>query len=252
MMSDEAFLYNWYDKKLDMDYLGYHKGNPEDGYVCSHIKPTDDSPWMLEEYKKRPEDFTRIILAHGTAKQCRKWEEIILTHFDAARNSEWYNKHNGGMNFVGGSWSDERKKEWGAAQKGKQIPEATRLKMKLAHQNPCEEKRQKLRAAWKIRKLTPVRQETREKLRESHKRENLLLETRRKLSVAAKGENNPMFGKQHTKDSIMKMSEVKKGKYVGENNPMFGKHHSELSIKKMSIAKMGENNPMRKKRRKKI
>jgi len=42
--------------------------------------------------------------------------------------------------------------------------------------------------------------------------ENALSETRKKLSEANSGENNPMFGKQHREDSRKKMSEAKKGR----------------------------------------
>lgn len=33
------------------------------------------------------------------------------------------------------------------------------------------------------------------------------------------GVNHPMFGRKHRKDSLLKMSESLKGKYIGENNP---------------------------------
>ena len=53
------------------------------------------------------------------------------------------------------------------------------------------------------------------------------------------GENNPNFGKpawnngkHHSEETRKKMSEANKG----ENNPMFGKHHSEETRKKMSEA----------------
>ena len=58
------------------------------------------------------------------------------------------------------------------------------------------------------------------------------------------GENNPMFGKKHTKESREKMSKALKGKYVGNNNPLYGTKHSPETIKKQSITKLSENNPM--------
>ena len=54
-----AFLYKWTDHERNMFYVGAHKGHPDDGYVCS-------SKYMLEEYKERPEDFSREILLIGT------------------------------------------------------------------------------------------------------------------------------------------------------------------------------------------
>jgi len=69
-------------------------------------------------------------------------------------------------------------------------------------------------------------------------------ETRRKLSEARKGENNPNYGKKQSEETIRKRSEAnkgknkgktpseknrrkyseaKKGKFAGENNPAYGK-----------------------------
>lgn len=76
-------------------------------------------------------------------------------------------------------------------------------------------------------------------------------ETRRKMSIKAKerlanpenhpmfgvqrfGEDNPFFGKRHTKESIVRMRQAKLGVMSGKNNPMYGKHHSEETRKKMS------------------
>jgi len=59
---------------------------------------------------------------------------------------------------------------------------------------------------------------------ETHTGKTHSKETKRKMSGAKSGENNPMYGK------------------TGENNPMYGKTHSEESKIKMSGAKSGENN----------
>lgn len=82
------------------------------------------------------------------------------------------------------------------------------------------------------------------------------VETVAKLSEIGKGktrENNPMFGKTHSTETIILMSEAK----IGENNPMFGKTGighpnygktlSDGTKAKMSEAHKGENNSMSKK-----
>lgn len=61
-------------------------------------------------------------------------------------------------------------------------------------------------------------------------------ETKHKMSEARKGENNPMYGKHHSEETLIKMR--------GENNSMYGKHHSDETKHKMSEAKKGENNPI--------
>ena len=53
-------------------------------------------------------------------------------------------------------------------------------------------------------------------------------ESKKKMSEALKGENNPLYGKHHSEETKRKMSEAKKGK-----------HHSEETRIKMSAAHKG-------------
>ena len=92
-MNNEAFVYCWKDKLTNKLYIGYHKGDQNDGYVCS-------SKVMLVEYNKRPQDFIRSIIATGSKKDMIELETIILQVWNAASNSEFYNLHNNtGRNF---------------------------------------------------------------------------------------------------------------------------------------------------------
>ena len=61
-------------------------------------------------------------------------------------------------------------------------------------------------------------------------------ETRRKISVATKGENHPMYGKTLSDEHRKKMSDVNRG----ENNPNYGKTASEETKKRMSEAQKGK------------
>lgn len=90
---EEAFLYCWTDHRKEMLYVGYHKGSPEDGYICS-------SKTMKAAWKERPEDFTRKIIATGTLTDMKALETKVLCSMNAARDPKMYNKHNGGRNFV--------------------------------------------------------------------------------------------------------------------------------------------------------
>ena len=47
------------------------------------------------------------------------------------------------------------------------------------------------------------------------------------------GENNPMYGKKHTEETLQKISASRTGKCVGKDNPFYGKHHTQESIKKL-------------------
>lgn len=81
-------------------------------------------------------------------------------------------------------------------------------------------------------------------------------ETIQKLREANWGENNPNFGKKHSEETIQKLREARLGKKAsedtiqrlreaksGENNPSFGKKPSEETIQKLREANRGENNP---------
>jgi hypothetical protein len=50
-----GFVYIWRDCLAKRFYIGSHKGNVDDGYICSSTR-------MLAEYRKRPDDFKRRIL----------------------------------------------------------------------------------------------------------------------------------------------------------------------------------------------
>jgi group I intron endonuclease len=73
-------------------------------------------------------------------------------------------------------------------------------------------------------------------------------ETKKKLSISGKGKNkgqipwNRGLKNCYTTEVIMKLRQNGK-KYAGENNPMYGKKQSTESIKKMKKAKRGKNNP---------
>mgnify|MGYP004442680893 CR=1 FL=1 len=58
-----------------------------------------------------------------------------------------------------------------------------------------------------------------------------------KVSKVNSGENNPFYGKQHSKEARKKMSKAKSGK----NHPMYGKKHTPETKAKMSKAKCVQN-----------
>ena len=81
--SQNTFVYIWYDGKKF--YLGVHKGTPDDGYICS-------SKVMMEEYKNRPQDFRRRILAYGTMKEMADLEKRLLQNIkEKGKWNKYYN-----------------------------------------------------------------------------------------------------------------------------------------------------------------
>lgn len=152
-MHDRAFVYCWTDHKLNKLYVGSHKGEPTDGYVCSS-KP------MLEEFKIRPHDFTRQVVATGSVDDIRVLEQKILLSLDAAKNESFYNLTNGNKSFFANS--------------------TTALKTA---------KTRKLKGEW-------CSLETRNKIREANSGKKHLAETKYKMSVKKRGANHPYYGKK--------------------------------------------------------
>jgi hypothetical protein len=82
---NNSFVYSWSDRSTSKVYVGVHKGHEDDGYVCS-------SKRMLKEYKERPEDFTRQIIAKGIWEDCivleKKINQQLIKDIDST-----YNRH---------------------------------------------------------------------------------------------------------------------------------------------------------------
>lgn len=98
-----AFVYCWTDHKTNKLYVGYHKGDINDGYVCS-------SKYMLLEYNQRKDDFSRQIIAHGDVESMRVLERKILESVNAAEDTSFYNKHNANEKLYNpGGWNHTEK-----------------------------------------------------------------------------------------------------------------------------------------------
>ena len=67
-----GFVYIWYDKLRKLYYIGSHKGNVNDRYICSSSR-------MLKAYKKRPQDFKRRIIkfTNNLIKEEQKYLDMI-------------------------------------------------------------------------------------------------------------------------------------------------------------------------------
>jgi hypothetical protein len=108
----DSFVYCWNDTLNNKIYIGSHKGSEHDGYICS-------SKIVLEEYKKRPSNFVRTIIAKGIYKDIRNLEHLLLKKLNAAKNKDFYNQHNGDGEFYCKGHTDETKKKIAENGKGK-------------------------------------------------------------------------------------------------------------------------------------
>jgi hypothetical protein len=83
---------------------------------------------MMPEYKNRPDDFTRQIIATGTLNDCRALEIALLKKIVLDKNT-CYNKVAGKFIVM----SEDTKERWREAKRGKKASPETIEKMKRAH-----------------------------------------------------------------------------------------------------------------------
>lgn len=191
----EAFVYSWRNLSTNRIYVGFHKGQTDDGYICS-------SAILREEYTEDPNNFERMIIAHGTVEDMVALEEAILVAVDAKNNPAFYNQHNGNGLYFCKQHTKESRKKIGLAQLGRKRSEETKRKMSEKARardpkcylrpnginrspewrkkmeaywakGPSDETRAKYRAAKLGKKRKPHSEETKAKMRASHQRRNL-------------------------------------------------------------------------------
>lgn len=128
----EAFVYQWTDHATGKVYVGYHKGTLDDGYISS-------GQYMLEEYNKRPSDFSREILFFGSQEDAFRLEQKLIKNL--IKNSDrTYNKRFGGNaepwnKGKQGCYSEETRKKLSLAGIGRQDTPETKLKRSLNNAN---------------------------------------------------------------------------------------------------------------------
>jgi hypothetical protein len=130
----EAFVYCWTDTLTNKLYIGWHKGSVDDGYICS-------SKLMLEQYQERPHYFIRSIIGKGSAKDCKRFETVLLQSVNAKKDKQFYNQSNNTNGFVCKGHTKETRMKMAAANnsKGKNHP--------LFGKKYSQEEKQKMREA---------------------------------------------------------------------------------------------------------
>lgn len=166
---NNGFVYCWTDHETNKLYVGSHKGNPNDGYICS-------SKHFMEQYKERPTDFTRQIIAEGNIDDIRALEVSILQSMNARKDPMFYNKTNGDKNWFPKGMTKETKQKISKTRKEKKVSSGKNNPMFGRKHN--EETKQKLRE--KAKQQTPTW--LGKKFSDEH---------RKQMSESRKGKNNP-------------------------------------------------------------
>lgn len=85
-----SFIYKWEDIRYKKYYIGSHVGSIDDGYLFSGID-------IKSEYKKRPDDFKRVILSYHLINEYHEIRDIereYLIKYDVENNDSFYNRTN--------------------------------------------------------------------------------------------------------------------------------------------------------------
>lgn len=190
-MNKEAFVYCWTDHLRNMIYVGYHKGSIDDGYICS-------SKLMLEQFRERPQDFTRQIIASGSKKDMTKLETKILISINAKNDKSCYNQHNGNGFYYLKERTKEHNTKISESNKNKKASAETRLKMSVAKKGKpsgritSPETKNKIANTLKGRKHS---EESIEKMREAKKDFKHTEES--KIKIGLSFENRPLLTCPH-------------------------------------------------------
>jgi len=206
-------------------YIGKRSCNcpiEEDKYMGSGV-------YLHRAYKKYgKENFTKYIMhICKDEQQALEYEESIIDTLDCINSNEYYNIAKGGLGGQKGiKRSDETKRKISIANQGnknmlgKSHSEKTKKKISIAHKGKT------------------LSEETRRKISENNGTKRP--EVRRKLSIANKGLNNPMYGKSNKWGHHSEKTRKK----ISENHAKYwlGKTLSEEIKKKISKAKQGSNN----------
>lgn len=189
---NEAFVYCWTDKLYNKLYVGMHKGLPSDGYICS-------SKLMLSEHNKRPNDFTRQIIAEGNIDDMLSLETAILKSVDAKNDKQFYNMHNGNGKFILKGHTEETRILLSELRSDKPLTDEHKNAISTGLQNSKKARGDcKRRVGNKNGMFGVVRSDDWKKthsdllLSMNRKDSN---ETREKKSIARLGDKNPNYGK---------------------------------------------------------
>lgn len=177
-----------------MLYIGFHKGAKDDGYICS-------SKSMLEEYKNRPEDFSRQIIASGTTELMKKFETILLKTVNAKNDKKFYNKHNGDGDFICKAHTRETRELLSKINKesGRRPPDS-----RFFWTDEYKESHKKKMIGNTYRLGKKDSEETRKKKVESFKN----------------SKTHAIHNKNKSQETRKKISNGNKGKRLGSSNPM--------------------------------
>jgi hypothetical protein len=127
-----GYVYIWFDTKAKFFYIGGHKGQVKDRYICSNKT-------MLRAYKLRPETFRfRVLEYTNDVRLCeQKWlnliddDELMTTKNVQNGTCRYYNVKK--LSTGGNGSANKGKSTIGGHNKGKPMSDNQKEKLRIAH-----------------------------------------------------------------------------------------------------------------------
>lgn len=224
-----GFIYITINNVNGMKYIGQRKFNQGWKYYLGSGTYLKNA---IKKYGRK--NFTRNIIAIACSKEELDDLEIkFIEKYNAVENECYYNIADGGMSgnkFAGKS--EEEMKEF-----SKKISEINKGENSYNYGKHHSEETKKKMSESRSGAKNPfygkhLSEEHKEKIRNSNTGKIASEEARLKMSQSRSGKNNPNYGKD----------------FFGENNPFYGRKHSKESKSKMSESHTGifcdEKHPM--------
>jgi hypothetical protein len=236
-MKNEAFVYIWKNLTNGCQYIGYHKGVINDGYVSSSA---NERFWS--DFKNSSNAWEREIVFFGSCHECLSKEQEILKSIDIKSDAYYNNARGASIIFtdeVVNKMKASHNKRWEkiGVEERKIIGEKI-SKSKMGTVKSQEERdriSKSLKGITRIEMFGPDRaSEISKKISEKNTGSKRTEETKKKMSNAHSGEKNSMFGKKQSELAIEKQRE----RFLSDKNP--GKNPSDETRKKMSVSRKGK------------
>jgi hypothetical protein len=211
-MNNTCYVYKWTHLPTLCWYVGsrYSKrAHPDDGYICS-------SKTVKSMIKNNPEQWTRTVIATGTADEMYALETDILTSCDAKNSPRSYNQHNNDFRRIGRNTAESRARIGQALRGRKQSPEhvQARAQALMGHVVTAQ-----TRTLIRERALgRTVSQETREQISQTQKTIQRDIEWCENISQALRGK--PKSPEQ-----------AQRNREMGQNAPVMSCVHCKKTIK---------------------
>lgn len=215
-MGHEAFVYIWKNITDIKEYIGYHKGDKNDGYICSSL---NKQFWI--DYENEEKEWKRSIIFEGSSNECLEYEQKLLHSLDLSEDRYYNNGRGATIIFtdeVREKMSLTHTERWENMSEDKKRLRAKRISESKIGIPRSEETKKKLSDYWKGKNFVDRFGEERakeigEKISKSNTGQTYHSdEWKAHLSDRLKGND---FGKYQSKET----RKVKRQRWIGTKNP---------------------------------